>query len=88
MMPLVRLVLPQPVRDIFQIGLILFRHNEGGDACPAAGEQAVTSRGCAVLDALISARRAHLRDVLSEWAPEARHDLVSRLELLVEPRAR
>ena len=42
----------------------------------------LTEEGCRVLRALVDARREHLRAVLAEWAPEARDDLVARLDLL------
>ncbi|HEX5871381.1 MAG TPA: hypothetical protein VFY65_13230, partial [Longimicrobium sp.] len=38
-----------------------------------------TDEGCAVLDRLVDARRAHLAEVLAEWAPERRGELAERV---------
>lgn len=38
-----------------------------------------TDAGCAVLDRLVDARRAHLAEVLAEWNPERRGELAERI---------
>jgi EmrB/QacA subfamily drug resistance transporter len=38
-----------------------------------------TDEGCAVLDRLVDARRAHLTEVLAEWDPERRGELAERV---------
>jgi hypothetical protein len=44
------------------------------------GSREITPAGRRILDALAAARRDHLRAVLAEWSPEAREELVGRVE--------
>jgi EmrB/QacA subfamily drug resistance transporter len=44
-----------------------------------AGRREITPEGRGILEALEAARREHLRQVLAEWSPEARDELVGRL---------
>ncbi len=51
-----------------------------------AGEEGlgrVTKTGCAIFDKIVTARRAHLREVFSQWTPSEQQDLAGLLRRLV-----
>jgi EmrB/QacA subfamily drug resistance transporter len=43
----------------------------------------VTKAGCAIFDKIVTARRAHLREVFSQWTPGEQQDLAGLLRRLV-----
>ena len=61
-------------------GTGLVREEAPGDGTPP--RRAPTEAGCAVLGRLVVARRAHLSDVIAEWAPEKRAELAEAIPRL------
>jgi EmrB/QacA subfamily drug resistance transporter len=68
-------ILDAAAAELRDRGLTLARPNGGGVR--------LTDAGCAVLDRLVDARRAHLAEVLAEWGPERRTELAARMRELV-----
>jgi DNA-binding MarR family transcriptional regulator len=57
------------------------------ESAPRPGDhprRSLTAAGCAVLDRLAQARRAHLSEVIAEWDPEKRAELAAAMPRLAE----
>jgi EmrB/QacA subfamily drug resistance transporter len=64
-------------------GLRWIEHRAARDAGPP-GNWRLTPAGCEALTKLIEARRAHLDDLLADWPPEQREQVVAHLRSVAE----